>query len=111
VVASDTAHGHVHSLLERHKGDRHVFITDVTGGYAQINIQGPWSRDLLKTVTTSNWDTLPYRGAREPALGFARVLLIRITYLGELGYELYLPAEQAVAVSDRLVEDGNPFGL
>ncbi len=111
VVASDTAHGHVHSLLEKHKGDRHVFITDVTGGYAQINIQGPLSRDLLKTVTSSNLDTLPYRGAREIDLGFARVLCIRITYLGELGYELYIPAEQAVAVYDQLVEAGKPFGL
>jgi 4-methylaminobutanoate oxidase (formaldehyde-forming) len=111
VVASDTAHGHAHQLLLRHIGDRHVFVTDVTGGYAQINVQGPLSRDLLKTVTSSNLDTLPYRGAREIDLGFARVLCIRITYLGELGYELYIAAEQAVPVYDLLVQAGEPFGL
>jgi glycine cleavage system aminomethyltransferase T/glycine/D-amino acid oxidase-like deaminating enzyme len=111
VVASDTAHGHVHSLLEKHIGDRHVVVTDATGGYAQINIQGPLSRELLQAVTSSNMDTLPYRGAREIDLGFARVLCIRITYLGELGYELYIPAEQAVPVYDLLVEAGVAFGL
>jgi 4-methylaminobutanoate oxidase (formaldehyde-forming) len=111
VVASDTAHGHVKALLHRHLGDRHAFVTDVTSGYAQINIQGPLSRALLQTVTSSNLDTLPYRGAREIDLGYARVLCIRITYLGELGYELYIPAEQAVHVYDKLVEAGAPFGL
>jgi 4-methylaminobutanoate oxidase (formaldehyde-forming) len=44
-------------------------------------------------------------------LGFARVLCVRITYLGELGYELYIPSEQAIHVYDRLVKAGEPLGL
>src|ERR1041384_6987596 len=44
-------------------------------------------------------------------IGFARVLCIRITYLGELGYELYIPAEQMVHVYDRIVEAGERVGL
>jgi glycine cleavage system aminomethyltransferase T len=52
-----------------------------------------------------------FRTAREIDLGFARVLCIRITYLGELGYELYIPAEQAVHVYDRVVAAGRAVHL
>jgi 4-methylaminobutanoate oxidase (formaldehyde-forming) len=99
--------------MHRHFGDAHAFVTDVTGGYAQINIQGPRSRELLASVTTQDMsnEAFPFRTAREIDLGFARVLCIRITYLGELGYELYIPAEQAVHVYDRLVEAGRAVGL
>ena len=51
----------------------------------------------------------PFRMAREIDIGFARVLCVRITYLGELGYELVIPSEQAVHVYDRVVEAGKEF--
>ena len=113
VVASDTAHGHVLSRLRRHCEGAHAFATDVTGAYAQINIQGPRSRELLQSVTSCDLssDAFPFLCAREIDLGLARVLCIRITYLGELGYELYVPAEQAVQVYERLVQAGETFGL
>ena len=113
VVATDTAHRHVESQLRRGIGDAHAFATDVTAGLAQINVQGPRSRELLQSITTvdlSN-EAFPFRTAREIDIGFARVLCVRITYLGELGYELYVPAEQAVHVYDRIVAAGPPFGL
>jgi 4-methylaminobutanoate oxidase (formaldehyde-forming) len=56
-------------------------------------------------------DAFAFRDAREIAIGFARVLCLRITYLGELGYELYVPAEQALGVYDRLVAAGERVGL
>ena len=56
-------------------------------------------------------EAFPFRAAREIDIGFARVLCVRITYLGELGYELYIPAEQAVHVYDRVVAAGKEFGL
>ena len=113
VVASDTAHRHAETWLRRHIGDAHAFVTDVTSGYAQINIQGPRSRELLAAVTSADLsnETFPFRTAAEIDIGFARVLCIRITYLGELGYELYIPAEQAVHVYDRLAEAGRAVGL
>ncbi|MFD0596250.1 glycine cleavage T C-terminal barrel domain-containing protein [Catellatospora coxensis] len=115
VVASDTAHRHVETRLRRHfeATGAHAFATDVTGAYAQINIQGPRSRELLAAVTTADMsnEAFAFRTAREIDLGFARALCIRITYLGELGYELYIPAEQAVHAYDRLVEAGRPLGL
>jgi glycine cleavage system aminomethyltransferase T len=113
VVASDTAHRHAETWLRRHIGDAHVFVADMTSGYAQINIQGPRSRALLAAVTSADMsdEAFPYRAAAEIDIGFARVLCIRITYLGELGYELYIPAEQATGVYDRLVAAGQSAGL
>jgi 4-methylaminobutanoate oxidase (formaldehyde-forming) len=113
VVATDTAHRHVETHLRRHIGDDHAFVTDVTGAYAQINVQGPHSRELLQSLTTADLsnEAFPFRSAREIDLGFARVLCVRITYLGELGYELYVPTEQAVHVYDRIAAAGPSFGL
>jgi len=113
VVASDTAHRHAETWLRRHIGDAHAFVTDVTSGYAQINVQGPRSRELLAAVTSADVSSaaFPFRAAAEIDIGFARVLCIRITYLGELGYELYIPAEQALHVYDRLVAAGRAVGL
>lgn len=114
VVVTDTMHRHAETWMKRHIGrDDHAFVTDMTSAYAQINIQGPKSRALLQAVTTADLsnDAFPYRHAREIEIGYARVLCIRITYLGELGYELYVPAEQAVHVYDVVVAAGEPFGL
>jgi 4-methylaminobutanoate oxidase (formaldehyde-forming) len=114
VVASDTAHRHVETWMRRRiPDDAHAFVTDVTSGFAQLNVQGPRSRELLQAVTSADMssDAFPFRAAREIDIGFARALCIRITYLGELGYELYIPAEQATQVYDRLVEAGEPMGL
>jgi 4-methylaminobutanoate oxidase (formaldehyde-forming) len=113
IVATDTAHRHVETWMRRHFGDAHAFVTDVTSGHAQINLQGPRSRELLQSLTTADVSNaaFPFRAAREIDIGFARPLCIRITYLGELGYELYVPAEQATHVYDRIVEAGERGGL
>jgi glycine cleavage system aminomethyltransferase T/glycine/D-amino acid oxidase-like deaminating enzyme len=115
VVASDTAHRHALAWMRGHFAarDARAFATDVTSGYALLAIQGPRSRQLLAAVTSADVgnDSFPYRTARYLGIGFARVLCIRITYLGELGYELHIPAEQAAGVYDRLVEAGRSLGL
>jgi 4-methylaminobutanoate oxidase (formaldehyde-forming) len=99
--------------MRRNFEGHHAFATDVSGAYAQINIQGPRSRELLSDVTSVDMsnEAFPFRTAKEIDLGFARALCIRITYLGELGYELYVPAEQAVHVYDRLVAAGAKYNL
>jgi 4-methylaminobutanoate oxidase (formaldehyde-forming) len=115
VVASDTAHRHALTWMRRHFAERdaHAFVTDVTSAYAQLNIQGLRSRELMAAVTRADMsdEAFGFRAARIIDIGFARVLCIRITYLGELGYELHIPAEQAVAVYDRLVAAGRELGL
>jgi heterotetrameric sarcosine oxidase gamma subunit len=114
VVASDTAHRHALTWMRRHiPEDAHAFVADVTSAHAQINVQGPRSRELMQSITAADLsnEAFPFRTAREIDIGYARVLCVRITYLGELGYELYIPAEQATHVYDRLVEAGAPLGL
>ena len=114
VVVTDTMHRHAETWLKRHiSNDDHAFVTDVTSAYGQLNIQGPKSRDLMQTITTTDLSnqTFPFRCAREIEIGYAKVLCIRITYLGELGYELYIPTEQATHVYDRIIEAGRKFDL
>jgi heterotetrameric sarcosine oxidase gamma subunit len=114
VVVTDTMHRHAETWMKRHTPeDAHAFVTDVTSGYCQLNLQGPKSRALLQTLTSADLSNaaFPFRTAREIDLGYARVLCVRITYVGELGYELYIPSEQAAHVYDRLLEAGKPFGL
>jgi glycine cleavage system aminomethyltransferase T len=114
VVATDTAHRHVETWMRRHFPEgAHAFVTDVTSGFAQLNVQGPRSRELLQALTGADLSNavFPFRAAREIDIGFARMLCLRITYLGELGYELYIPAEQATHVYDRIVEAGGAVGL
>jgi len=114
VVVTDTMHRHVETWIKRHIPDgAHCFVTDITGGIGQLNVQGPKSRELLQSITSADLsnEAFPFRTAREIDIGFARALCTRITYVGELGYELCVPSEQAVHVYDRVVEAGGDFGL
>ena len=114
VVCSDTAHRHVETWMRRHlPADARVAITDVTSAWAMLSLQGPRSRALLAELTPDSLATgdFPYLAAREIELGYSRVQAVRITYLGELGYELYVPTEHALDVYDRLVAAGPGFGL
>jgi 4-methylaminobutanoate oxidase (formaldehyde-forming) len=116
VIATDTMHRHVETLLRRNldpDATKHVCVSDITGGYTQINIQGPHSRALMQTITDTDMsnEAFPFRAAREISIGLARVMVARITYVGELGYELHIPTEFALHVYELLVEKGKPFNL
>lgn len=95
VIATDTMHRHVETWLSRHldpTGTLHVFSHDVTGGYAQLNIQGPRSRELLQAITDTDMSDkmFPFRAARTIAIGHAPVLCARITYVSPSTLSLYL---------------------
>ena len=115
VVVTDTMVRHAETLMRRYfeDHDANASVTDVTSAYGQLNVQGPRSRELLQAITSENLSNaaFPFRTAREIDIGLARVLCVRITYLGELGYELYVPAEQAIHVYDRIATAGQAFGL
>lgn len=114
VITSDVAHRHTETWMKRHiTDDLNVFVTDVTSSYGQLNVQGPKSRELLQSLTSVDLanEAYPFRTVREIDIGLARVVCARITYVGELGYELNIPAEQALHVYDRIVEAGGEFGL
>jgi 4-methylaminobutanoate oxidase (formaldehyde-forming) len=90
-----------------------AFITDVTHGYAMLAVMGPNARDLLSTLTDADLSNpaFPFRAARQIDLGYARPWALRMTYVGELGWELYIPTGFAVPVFDTVVEAGKKFGL
>jgi glycine cleavage system aminomethyltransferase T/glycine/D-amino acid oxidase-like deaminating enzyme len=115
VVASDTAHGHVAGLLGRAASGHDVRVEDVTRDYAQLNLQGPLSRDVLAALTDADLSTgaWPFRGVREIEVAGVPVTCARITYLGELGYELYVAADRALDLYDAIAADSRvrPVGL
>ncbi len=78
-----------------------------------LTVQGPRSRELLTSLTSADLSTpaFPYLTAREIDLHYARVLALRVTYVGELGWELHVPADQALTVYDALHEAGSAFGF
>lgn len=102
------------SYLERRiPADRHCVIVDVTGQYAVLALMGPRARELLARVSRAD---LSHAGfgfgtSREIDLGYATVRATRLTYVGELGWELYVPVEQAVSVYETLWQAGADLGL
>ena len=114
VVASDTARGAMRDLLLRAAGEQEeLTVTDVTRAYAQLNIQGPLSRDVLQALTPADLATesFPFRTVRRIAVAGVDVLCARITYLGELGYELYVPADRALEIYDAILAAGASHGI
>jgi len=86
---------------------------DVSSAYAVLGLMGPLSRELLATLTDADLSTaaFPFATSQVIDLGYARVRASRITYVGELGYELYIPTEFAQSVYDVIVRAGAAFGL
>jgi glycine cleavage system aminomethyltransferase T/glycine/D-amino acid oxidase-like deaminating enzyme len=89
------------------------WVTDVTAGIVMLGVMGPKSRALLEAVSGADLSNAahPFGWSREIEIGYARVRASRITYVGELGWELYLSAEHCLDVYERLLEAGEAFGL
>ncbi len=114
VVTTDLIHRRMAPWVERHVRDgEFVTVTDVTAGTTLLTVQGPRSRELLAGLTSADLsnDAFPYMTAREIDLHYARVLAMRVTYVGELGWELHVPADLALTVYDALHEAGEAVGL
>jgi len=86
-------------------------VVDVTSSYAVLGVMGPSSRTLLSRLTRSDLDDFPFATSREIDLGYASVRATRMTYVGELGWELYVPAEFAVGVHEDLISAGADLGI
>lgn len=114
VVSSGAFQSRNKAWMQRHiLPDEHVFITDVTSAWSIISIQGPRSRILLQNMTAADLsnEAFPFASSREIDLGFCRVLANRLTFVGELGWELYIPTEIAHAIYDRIVAAGESLDL
>jgi 4-methylaminobutanoate oxidase (formaldehyde-forming) len=92
--------------------DAHAFLTDVTSAYAVIAVMGPRSRELLARLTKAKLDngSFPFGAIREIGVGHATLYAARRTYVGELGWELYVPTEFAAGVYDALMHEGQALG-
>ncbi len=94
-------------------GDPPVQIRDVTEELATIGMWGPKAREVLQAVTKSDVSnqTIPYMGSGVIDIHGVQVLAVRVTYVGELGWEFYIPIEHAVQVWDVLFTAGQKFGI
>lgn len=90
-----------------------VAVIDLSDSYTAMGLWGPAARKVLSKVSTADLsnEAFPYFSARWIDVGYARVLAIRISYAGELGWELHLPNEFALAVWDLLLEAGQDEGI
>ena len=86
-----------------------AFLTSVTSAYAVLGVMGPKSRELLSGLTGADLsnEAFPFLSSQEIEIGYATVRATRITYVGELGWELYVPAELSTYVYDMLVSGGH----
>jgi glycine cleavage system aminomethyltransferase T/glycine/D-amino acid oxidase-like deaminating enzyme len=114
LVAAEAFHRRVEALLRRGTpiGARTV-VTDVTSAYTLLSVQGPRSRQLLGNVTHADLsnEAFPYFTARELDLHHGWGVAARLSFVGELGWELFIPTEFAAGVYDRVVAVGAEFGL
>ena len=94
-------------------GDLHAELVDVTSAYCVLALMGPNARAVLEKVTGSDISNAAFPFGRVKTIGIAGcpVRALRITYVGELGYELHVPIEYATTVYDALMAAGNPLHL
>jgi 4-methylaminobutanoate oxidase (formaldehyde-forming) len=93
--------------------DCNARVRDVTTAYAVLGVMGPRARDLLQSLTDADLgeEAFPFATSREIALGVATVRATRMTYVGELGWELMVPVEFAAGVHDLLLRQGKDLGV
>ncbi len=114
VVTSGASQTRDRVWLERHlPEDARITVTDVTSGLPMLGLMGPNARALLERLSGEDLSNarFPFATSRMLEIGYAEVRASRITYVGELGYELYVPAEFALHVFERILEAGEAFGL
>ena len=100
--------------LKRHTpASAHCILTNVTSGMGVLSIMGPQARALLQSLTPDDLShgAFPFATSREIELGLGYVRASRITFVGELGWELYIPTEFMQDIYDRIVMAGQDFGL
>jgi 4-methylaminobutanoate oxidase (formaldehyde-forming) len=90
-----------------------VQIRDITSSMGVLNVQGPKARDILKKVCDDDLshEGFPFMTARDIRIGYAPALAYRVTYVGELGWELYIPTEYMEYVYEILIAAGAPEGM
>ncbi len=113
VTAAETAVRDFHWLNKHIEQDARCVLTDVTSGIGVVSIMGPRSRDLLQSLTPMDMSNqaFPFARSREIEMAYAKVRASRVTFVGELGWELYIPTEFMLGVYDEIIAAGKAFGL
>ncbi len=113
-LVTGTAFGnHDGAWIRQHLEDDSVVVEDVTSKYACFALWGPRARDILQPLTESDvsHEAFGYMSAQEINVGAVPCLAVRVTFVGELGWELYCPSEYALGLWDSLMAAGQPHGL
>ncbi len=114
-IVTGTAFGnHDREWIRKHlPGDSNVQISDVTSQWACFGVWGPRARDLLAPLTPHDLsnEAFPYMTLRETTVGNVPVRALRVTFVGELGWELYCPTEYGLGLWRTLWEEGEPHGV
>lgn len=112
ITPAATQHKTLH-MIRRLAHGTSASVFDATAGLATLAVMGPSSRELMARVSPDNWanETHQYGWAREVEVADGRAHALRVSFVGELGYELYVPADQAVNVWDAIVAAGHDLGL
>jgi 4-methylaminobutanoate oxidase (formaldehyde-forming) len=102
-----------HWLTHHIANDARAVVTDVTSGYAVLAVMGPKARDFLQPLTPDDLSNaaFPFGTSREIEIGYARARASRLTYVGELGWELYIPTEYVGGIYEALAKAGADFSL
>jgi len=114
VVTAAFTQTHVEAWIRMHTPpEAHCIVTDVTEAYAMLNVQGPASRALLQTLSSADFSNaaFPFGTCRCVELGYQSALAFRVSYMGELGWELYIPTAFALPVYDAVIDAGRAHGL
>ncbi|SNR65281.1 GcvT family protein [Puniceibacterium sediminis] len=99
--------------LRRHLGDAAVVITDVTAGEGVLAVMGPKARDVLQAVSPADFSNAvnPFGTAQEIEIGMGLARVHRVSYVGELGWEVYVSADMAAHVFETMMEAGAAHGV
>jgi glycine cleavage system aminomethyltransferase T/glycine/D-amino acid oxidase-like deaminating enzyme len=114
VISGDTIHRRVPAWIRRQTRDgEFLTVTDVTSGQSLLSVQGPRSRELLQRLSPDDWsnEAFPYLTARKVELGYTPLWALRVTYVGELGWDLLVPTEFGATLYDQLREAGADLGF
>ena len=105
--------GWITAQLERHPLRDAVHARDVTSAWACYGVWGPRSRDVLASLSRADLgnEAFPYMTARRISVGAVPVIAVRVTYVGELGWELYCPTEYGLTLWDAIWEAGAEHGI
>ena len=113
-IVTGTAFGnHDREWIRRHLPDQGVELRDVTSAWSCFGIWGPRAREVLAPLTPQGLSSkaFPYMSVRETTVGDVPVRMLRVTYVGELGWEIYCPSEYGLGLWRALWEAGEPHGI